>query len=1052
MAVRVQWVRYGPESAEALRAAVAAAKGSEPLAPVTVVVPSNHVGVAARRRLASGALGPVCGRGRGLAAATFVTPYRLAEILGAPRLAAAGRRPVSTPVLAAALRRALSEAPGLFGPVAGHSATEAALVAAYRELRDLSEEALSALAGAGDRAADVIRLHRLARAHLESTWYDEEDLLAAAVEALSAGAPVAAGLGAVVVHLPQRLSGHAGRLLRAIGETTDLTVVAGATGDGRADADVAASVTRIDPAAPPPPSFDPAGVVSPERTSFLTASDADDEVRAAVRSIVDAARAGTPLDRMAVLHASPEPYGRMLHEHLAAAGIPVNGASVVPLSGRVAGRAVLGLLALTEGGFRRQDVFAWLAGCPLLHDGRSIPVSAWERLSRDAAVVGGRDDWDRLLARLAEEFGQRATELEADPDELPWRAERVRQEAARARALRAFVLALVDELTEAAARPRRWGEHAAWAARLLDEVLGGPSRRDGWPDAERKAAERVELALHRLAALDSVEGPVGLDVFTRTLAIELDADLGRTGRLGEGVLVGSVGLGVGLDLDLVVLVGLAEGTFPAPVHDDSLLPDDERSAAGGQMALRRGRIEREHRELLAALAGAARHRLCLPRGDLRRSRERVASRFALDLASALAGERWWSSHLLEAGAGWVEHVPSFAAGISRLSFPATEQEYRLRSLGAGDQVLSRGAEVVSARRGANFTRFDGNLAGLAIPSPVARPTSPTRLERWAACPFAYLLGEILGVEPVENPEEQLWISHLERGNLVHGVLERFITEVLRRPKSSRPGPDQPWSGADRERMAAIGAELCADFEAQGLTGRPLFWRRDRAGILADLQRFLDADDTNRRRRRTRPLAAELPFGFSWCDLDAVPLPLDDGRSVHFRGKADRVDEAEDGSLHIVDYKTGKTKGYTGLSEEDPDLRGRKFQLPVYGAAARQHRAAPEAPVVAEYWFVSTKGQFTTIGYPVTDEVLQKVSQTLSTVVRGIEAGVFPSHPTAASTSIFVECPSCDPDGLGVTELRRAWERKRSDPALAAYTELAEPLEGVDPDVEVVGGD
>ena len=120
-------------------------------------------------------------------------------------------------------------------------------------------------------------------------------------------------------------------------------------------------------------------------------------------------------------------------------------------------------------------------------------------------------------------------------------------------------------------------------------------------------------------------------------------------------------------------------------------------------------------------------------------------------------------------------------------------------------------------------------------------------------------------------------------------------------------------------------------------------------------------------------------------------------------------------------------------------------------AARLHRAAPEAAVVAEYWFVSAKEQFTRIGYPVTAEVLEKVSQTLTTVVRGIEAGVFPSHPTAASTSIFVECPSCDPDGLGVTELRRAWERKRSDPALAAYTELAEPLEGVEPDVEVVGG-
>src|SRR3954447_8944335 len=82
MGLSVQWVRYGREAAQALRASIAAAKAGEPLAPVTVVVPSNHVGVAARRLLATGALGPVSG-GIGLVAVTFVTPYRLAELLGA---------------------------------------------------------------------------------------------------------------------------------------------------------------------------------------------------------------------------------------------------------------------------------------------------------------------------------------------------------------------------------------------------------------------------------------------------------------------------------------------------------------------------------------------------------------------------------------------------------------------------------------------------------------------------------------------------------------------------------------------------------------------------------------------------------------------------------------------------------------------------------------------------------------------------------------------------------------------------------------------------------
>ena len=152
MSARVEWTGYGP-AAERLRAEINAAKGDDPLFPVTVVVPSNHIGVATRRLLASGRLGPVCDRGVGMAAVSFLTVYRLAELLGAARLAGTGRRPVSTAVIAAALRGVLHHDPGLFGPVAAHPATEEALVGAYRELRDLPDDALHTLAATSERAA-----------------------------------------------------------------------------------------------------------------------------------------------------------------------------------------------------------------------------------------------------------------------------------------------------------------------------------------------------------------------------------------------------------------------------------------------------------------------------------------------------------------------------------------------------------------------------------------------------------------------------------------------------------------------------------------------------------------------------------------------------------------------------------------------------------------------------------------------------------------------------------------------------------------------------------
>ena len=519
-------------------------------------------------------------------------------------------------------------------------------------------------------------------------------------------------------------------------------------------------------------------------------------------------------------------------------------------------------------------------------------------------------------------------------------------------------------------------------------------------------------------------------------------------------------MGIGLDLDLVIVLGLAEGTFPAPVRDDSLLPDLERQAAGDELPLRQQRIEREHRQLLATLGGASNHVLGVPRGDLRRSNERIASRWVLDIATQFAGRRWWTEDLLRANEPWVEPSASFEAGLRALAFPATAQEHHLRSLmvsaprnapalveASTDPDVVRAATTLAARSSPQFTRFDGNLTELTMRSPVERPTSATRLEKWAACPFRYFVEYVLRADAVENPEDRLQISALDRGNLVHAALEQFILEVLERPASDQPQPNEPWTPADRARMTEIGETLCNDFDSRGLTGRAVFWRRDRVHILADLQRFLDEDDRNRREKRTRPIAAELAFGFGGEEVDAVPFALPDGRVLRFHGQADRIDRADDGSLHIVDYKTGSSKSYTSISEEDPAEGGLRLQLAVYGTAARAHQNEPEAEVYAEYWFVSQKGGFKSYGYPVNDGVVARVSETLGKIVTGIENGVFAAHPTAGSTSIFVECDACDPDALGVVELRHAWERKRLDPQLAPYAELAEPFDEDELEVE-----
>ena len=550
---------------------------------------------------------------------------------------------------------------------------------------------------------------------------------------------------------------------------------------------------------------------------------------------------------------------------------------------------------------------------------------------------------------------------------------------------------------------------------------------------------------------------MSLDVFARTLELELESDLGRVGRMGDGVLAGSVRMGVGLDLDLVVLLGLVEGSFPAPVRDDSLLPDEERQSAAGELRLRAEETERQHHELLAALAGAARHLLCVPRGDLRRSNERIPSRWVTDIAGVLAGARLSAEDLAVAQAPWVEHVASFDAGLRSVAFPATEQEHRLRSMLAGvasgplvsDPIVVAGTDMVSARRSPRFTRFDGNLSGLAVPSPAGAATSATRLEGWAVCPFGYFVKEILRVDAVESPEDRLQISPLDLGSLVHEVLEEFVKGVLARPDAEQPAAGAPWSEADRARLFAIAERICDEYEAHGRVGRPIFWHRDRRRILADLERFLREDNAARREHGSRPVAAELAFGMRHGELAPVALPLPDGRVVRFRGLADRLDVAADGTLEVVDYKTGRSDSYAGLSEDEPDARGTRLQLVVYALAARLKLGRPDAPVRSAYWFTTAKGGFKRIGYRVTPEVLQHVGATVGRMADAIEAGVFPHYPTETSTSLFVQCDYCDPDALGVVDLRRQMERKKGDPALVSFFDLAEgdaELRAEDPEI------
>ncbi len=1011
MAISVVPTPYGRAGAQALRDAVARAKRTDALAPVTVVVPTNSVGVSARRRLASGELGSTSAAGRGVVGVTFLTVYRLAELLGAAGLATEGRRPVSTPVVASAVRRALARQAGLFAPVAHHPATEAALVAAHRELADLDDAQLDGLGRSQQRRTrEVVRLHRATKSLLAREWYDEHDLMEAATELVAAGTPLVRELGTIVAFLPQRWSAPAARLLRVLAEQTEVEIIVGLTGVEAADAQVFASLARA--GAPIDPGY-ASGIEPVIGTEVWNASDPDDEVRGIVRGVVGAMRVGVPLERMAVLYASDVPYARLLHEHFDLADIAHNGATTRSMSDSVLGRALLRVLALADTDFARDDVCGLFAAAPVLDGrGRAVPAAQWERLSRDAGVVRGVDEWRTRLE------GYAAT-LRNDEG-----GDRVR---AQVEALATFVAGLATDL-DVAALPRTWSGLARFAHHLVYRYLGAEARRSAWPPFEQVAARRVEAVLDRLAGLDAIDPAPTIEVFRRTFELELDAARDRVGRLGDGVLVGPVGMALGVDLDRLWVCGLAEGLFPAVPGDDPLLGDRDRAVLGGALRLRSDRTADDERALLAAFASTTDARVCTyPRGDLRRSTEHVPSRF---LAATLAAF------------GPAHEVPSYAYAATHVTFPANRHELEVRAAVAGETwveaqpAVACGVELTRARGGTAFTRFDGNLAHLAgrvraiSPAAEGRVTSPTRLQTWAICPHAYFMQTVLHVQSVERPEDIMQLAPIDRGSLVHDVLDRFLDEARSRADAGRP-----WLDHDRARLREIAEEVSAAVQARGLTGRRLLWHRDRRLIFAELDAFLDADEKYRADGGAQTLATELAFGMPDEEGLAVEVPLGDGRVVRVRGKADRVDRRADGQLVVIDYKTGSEKPYTSLSHADPLTAGTHLQLPVYAYAARAAYGAPDTAVAAYYWFVG-RGKNKRFGYDVDGEVDVAFETTLRTIVDGIEGGVYPMWPTEPAPSPFTPCEFCDPDRMGTTDRWRDRERKVGAPELAGFLSLS----------------
>lgn len=1080
----------GPAASAALRAYVRAVQGTDPLAPVTVVGPSTYANLSLRREL---------GRA-GFANVGFMALPRLADLLGGPLLAARGRHPLAPIIESRALRQAVSQTPGPLNQNGYHPATHQTLKRAIRDLAQLAPEQKAAWQqGGSELSRQTLQIDAAFRELTKDYYNQSDDLARAAAEAVrqDSRGNALTDLGFILFFQLRRVTPGQRELIEALAAADRCAVFLPLVGDPDADrpaqelaAQLANAFGKAETAPIAPDNENvsaAAAAAAPPATRLLIAQDAAQEIRWVIRSLFRQLADGVPLRRIAILYRQAFPYGALIPEELALAGLPMAGPDPAPLSQTAGGRALTGLLDLAQGiregngrELPREEVAAWLTSCPLRFPGglpQDFNPSQWDSLSKRAGIIRGLTQWQDKLRRFANDRRRDAARWAAQTEVSDAKADLMAAESHAADQLAGFITGLAAALTPPA-EGSSWAAFSQWAGAIL-ERYGPPAA--ALSDAELENLNRIREMVGSLAELDPLESGGGIDfaVFRQTLEEHLTATPGHLGAMGQGVFVGPVAAAAGMAFDAVHLVGLVEGAFPPPLRESPLLPESETPAAAGTdwRPSRAERLAEERHNFLTALAAAGTlQTLSYPIADAGGQRENYPSRWFLEQATRLAGMPVRSSTLKSISSRpWLTRIgsPEQDFATQQDLAAADGPDYDLANLWqwrerggnirqhplAATGILAGALQAARGRYSPHFSEWNGNLSAAAGGPELAgglsgQVLSPTGLERWATCPFSYFLGQQLRLSAQDRPEDLYTISPLEQGSLVHDILEKFIRQA--RENHTLPPPGQEWRDTDKAALREIAEKAFQAAAGRGITGRPLLWRMAQADIMDDLMVFLEKDAELRANFGVSPAREEAGFGIagdtaeSWA---AAAYSLPDGSEIRFRGVIDRVDLSPDGKAALVlDYKSGSPSRYAALGQDAID-RGKRLQLSIYSLAARQALGA-EVAVRAAYWFVSSRGGFQWLpAEPVSIDdpaARERFDQGIAAIAAGIRGGVFPANPGPWEYNPILgkangnNCHYCDFDALCPARRANLWQnlkdRRENKAALAAYLQLAEPEE------------
>jgi len=435
--------------------------------------------------------------------------------------------------------------------------------------------------------------------------------------------------------------------------------------------------------------------------------------------------------------------------------------------------------------------------------------------------------------------------------------------------------------------------------------------------ADQEVFEAVEAAARGLVREAEPEGAIRSPaVWLHHLRRALESvELSRNpGAEGGGVILGDPSRSRLPELETVFVCGLSQGSFPPAFREHPLLRESERQILNRRLE-EQGREARlllwpdrqaDERYLFYVAVTRPSRRLVIswPLRDPQ-GRERPRSAFVEELARL--------GPLPEARPLPPRSLPGKLADPVRIedllrdTLLARKRDEKHPLAGRALDFVAGREELAGelAREQRREEALEGHAA-LATHLESFGRISASGLEKYAECPYRFLMETLLGLEEEEDYEP----GAAEEGSLYHKTLELFYGDGP--PGDSwREKLPEIYERARQELSARIPALLSPRFRAEDP-------RR-----LALLARFLERDRARIQASGFAPLKDELERPF---DLKSEDLPgAGDEPRFDLRGFIDRVDGREDRRV-IIDYKRSDKP----LQKEGEPQR--QFQLALYAMA------------------------------------------------------------------------------------------------------------------------